>query len=207
MRWQRVVDCSLFDYCRAGIGTSPPAGRAHAVCKRNIIYTLSRCDGVWGLRVPRRRRRRRVSRGRAGTVAARRRPCRGRGAAEAIGHADDAARPELLLARALERAGRLALERARRLAGAERGSRASKRLLHRRYERVRAAEHALRGPLRLLERRLGLTEIVERGAVGQVQRRRVNRPHLERVNMIRTENTSRHGHRFAQQRLGFFEAL
>ena len=47
--------------------------------------------------------RRRVSRGRAGTVVARRRLCRGRGAAEAIGHADDAARPELLLARALER--------------------------------------------------------------------------------------------------------
>ena len=38
-------------------------------------------------------------------------------AAEAIGHADDAARPQLLLARALERTGRLALERARRLAG------------------------------------------------------------------------------------------
>merc|ERR1719213_412344 len=25
LRWQRVVDCSLFDYCRAGIGTSPDA--------------------------------------------------------------------------------------------------------------------------------------------------------------------------------------
>merc|ERR1719237_1206488 len=29
-----ISDCSLFDYCRAGIGTSPPVGRAHAVCKR-----------------------------------------------------------------------------------------------------------------------------------------------------------------------------
>ena len=49
LRWQRVVDCSLFDYCRAGIGTSPPAGRAHAVCKRNIICSLwgSRALGPW----------------------------------------------------------------------------------------------------------------------------------------------------------------
>ena len=54
------------------------------------------------LRVPRRRWR--VSRGRAGIVAARRRLRRG-GAAEAAGHANDAARPELLLARTLERAG------------------------------------------------------------------------------------------------------
>ena len=55
-----------------------------------------------------------------------------------------------------------------RFAGAERGSRGSKRLLNRHYERVCAAEHALRGPLRLLERRLGLAEIVDKRKLGAV---------------------------------------
>ena len=87
----------------------------------------------------------------------------------------------------------------RRFVGAERGSRGSKRLLNRRYERVRAAEHALRGPLRLLERRLGLAEIIERGAVGQEQRRRVNRPHPESEIITLTEDAPRHGNRFTQQ--------
>ena len=44
--------------------------------------------------------------------------------------------------------------------------------------RMRAAEHAPRSPLRILERRHGLAEIVEGGAVVQVERPRVNPPRL-----------------------------
>ena len=83
----------------------------HCVVLRRKWATVSGESVANSLCAPRWRR---VSRGRAGIVAARRRPRRGR-VAEAVGHADDAARPELLLARALERAS----------AGAERGSRFS----------------------------------------------------------------------------------
>ena len=73
--------------------------------------------------------------------------------------------------------------------------------------RMRAAEHAPRGPCRFFERRHGLAEIVERGAGVHVERLRVTPPHPEREIMTLSENASRHGYRFAQQRLGFFEAL
>ncbi len=75
------------------------------------------------------------------------------------------------------------------------------------HERMRATKHAPRGSLRVLERRHGLAEIVERRIRGRVERRCVNRPHPERVIRTISENASRHRHRFAQQCLGFFEAL
>ena len=40
-----------------------------------------------------------------------------------------------------------------------------------------------------------------------MERPRVNCPRLERDLIILSEDTSRHGHHFAQQRPGFFEAL
>ena len=74
-------------------------------------------------------------------------------------------------------------------------------------DRVRATEHAPRDPFRLLECRHGLAEIVERGAGVPVERIRVKRPHSEREIIAFSENALRHGYRFAQQCLGFFEAL
>ena len=65
-------------------------------------------------------------------------------------------------------------------AGAELFSRDSQYVLNPRFERVRASEHTLRDPFRLFERRQGLAEIVERGAVVPVERRRVSPPHSER---------------------------
>ena len=57
------------------------------------------------------------------------------------------------------------------------------------------------------KRRHGLAEVVEQGGGVAEERHRVNPPHLEREYMPFSENASRHGDRFAQQRLGFFEAL
>ena len=70
-----------------------------------------------------------------------------------------------------------------------------------------ATEHATTNPPRLLECLHRLAEIVERGDLGVAERRRVNPPHLEREAISLSENSSRHGDRFAQQRFGFFEAL
>ena len=42
---------------------------------------------------------------------------------------------------------------------------------------------------------------------GHCERVRVTRPHPEREIMIRSKNALRHGNCFAQQRLGFFEAI
>ena len=95
----------------------------------------------------------------------------------------------------------------RRLAGVERGSRVSQVVLNPHCERVRATEHAPRGAFYVLEHRRGLAEIVARGARVGVERLRVKRPHLERVYISLAKNASRHGERFAQHRLGFFEAL
>ena len=97
--------------------------------------------------------------------------------------------------------------RRRRFAAAERGSRVLQVALKSLCGRVRAAEDAPRDPVCVLERRHGLAEIVERGTVVLVERRRANPPRLERGVMTFTENASRHRHRFAQQRLGLFEAL
>ena len=77
--------------------------------------------------------------------------------------------------------------------------------LNTRCGRVRAAEHAPRGPFKFLERTHGLAEIVERGAGVKVERPRVNCPYPERGYLTLPENASRHGYRFAQQCLGFFE--
>ena len=94
----------------------------------------------------------------------------------------------------------------RRLAGAERGSRVRQDSLKRPYDRVRAAEDTPRSPFRALERRHGLAEIVECGGGVVVERLCVKPPHPKRDIMIISENASRHGHRFSQQRFGFFEA-
>ena len=72
---------------------------------------------------------------------------------------------------------------------------------------MRAAEHSPCSPRRLLVRRHGFAEVVERGVGVPAERRRVNRSHPERDVITLSENASRHGHEFAQQRLGFFEAL
>ena len=67
--------------------------------------------------------------------------------------------------------------------------------------------YEIRDPCQILERRHCLAEIVERGAGVLVERLRVDQPHPEREFFTVTENASRHGCRFAQQRLGLFEAL
>ena len=72
---------------------------------------------------------------------------------------------------------------------------------------MRAADHALRNPFHVLERRHGLAQIVERGAGVIAECPRVIRPQPEREFMTLADTASRHGDRFAQQRLGFFEAL
>ena len=92
-------------------------------------------------------------------------------------------------------------------AGAERGSRFSQMELNSFCGWVRATEHSPRGPFRFLERRHCLAEIVERGTVVHVERLRVTRPHPDCGFVTIPENASRHGHRFAHQCLGFFEAL
>ena len=63
--------------------------------------------------------------------------------------------------------------RRRRLAGAERGSRVLKIVLHLFRDRMRAAQYAPRGPFPFLEHRHGLAEIVERSVAVLVQRPRV----------------------------------
>ena len=68
-------------------------------------------------------------------------------------------------------------------------------------------EDASRDPYRVFERRHGLVELVERGGGVLAERRRVNRPRPERGFITLAKNMSRHGHRFAQQCLGFFEVL
>ena len=73
-------------------------------------------------------------------------------------------------------------------------------------ERVRATEHAPRNTFSVLERRHGLAEIVERGAVLESASAYIHLI-LSVVSVLSPENASRHGHRFAQQRLAFFETL
>ena len=70
-----------------------------------------------------------------------------------------------------------------------------------------ATKHAPRDPFRVLERTHGLAEIVERGGGGLVEHHRVIRPQREREVTTLAKNASRHWDRFAQQCLGFFEAL
>ena len=92
-------------------------------------------------------------------------------------------------------------------AGAEHHSRIPQGTLNLCYVWVRAAEHAPRGLFQILEGRHGLAEIVERGAGVKVERPRIKPPQFERIFIAYANNSSRHGHHFAQQRLGFFEAL
>ena len=72
---------------------------------------------------------------------------------------------------------------------------------------MRGAKNAPRNPRGVLERRHGLAAIVERGAVVFVKRLPVNLLQRQREIVSLPENASRRGHRFAQQRPGFFEAL
>ena len=72
---------------------------------------------------------------------------------------------------------------------------------------MRTTEDAPRGLCHIFERRHGCAEIVECGTVVSVERLRVNPPYPERDFMVLSENASRYGYRFAQQRLGFFELL
>ena len=92
-------------------------------------------------------------------------------------------------------------------AGGEHGSRVLHTALNSLRERVRAAEHAPRDRFYLLERRHGLAQIVERGVGVSAERLRVNPPHRERESILISENAPRHGDRFSQQCLGFFQAL
>ena len=94
----------------------------------------------------------------------------------------------------------------RRFAGAERGSRLSQEVPTKSCcERVRSTKGAPRNPFGVLEGRHGLAEISERGAGVLVERPCVIRPHPERIYGTLPVTTSRQGHRFAQQCLGFFE--
>ena len=72
---------------------------------------------------------------------------------------------------------------------------------------MHATKDPSRGSFYLLERLHGLAVVVERGGVVLVERLRIPRPQHERELIILSENALRHGYRFAQQRLGFFEAL
>ena len=65
-----------------------------------------------------------------------------------------------------------------------------------------------------LRRQMGrsskLAEIAERGAGVPVEHPRVNPPHREceiKTDVHVAQNATRHGHRFLQQRLGFFEVI
>ena len=89
----------------------------------------------------------------------------------------------------------------------ELGSRASQGILDPRCVGVRTAKHAPRGRFYLLKHCHGLAEIVERSGGVLVERHRVITPYLVSACVIPTTNTLRHGYRFAQHRLGFFEAL
>ena len=101
----------------------------------------------------------------------------------------------------------LRTSRRRRFAGAETSLRFSQVALNTFSDRVRAAEHAPRDGFYLLERSNGLALIVERGVGVIVEHHRVKPSHPERVWMTITESASRHGDLFAQQFLGFSEAL
>ena len=92
-------------------------------------------------------------------------------------------------------------------AGAEDVSHVSQVVLYLLYKRVRATEDAPRDPIRVLEGIHGLAQIVERGGRVIVERPRVNTPQPERIFITLAGNASRRGYRFAQQRLGFSEAL
>ena len=94
----------------------------------------------------------------------------------------------------------------RRLAGAERGLCLSQLFLDPFCGWVRATEDSPRGLSQIIERRRALTAIVECGAGVCEEHLRVNPPNLERELITLSKNASRHGHRFAQQRPGFFEA-
>ena len=91
--------------------------------------------------------------------------------------------------------------------GAESDSRVSQIALNIRCGRVRVTKNAPRDRFYLRERRHAFAEIVERGVGVSVERLRVIRPHLERESMALSENASRHGDRFEDQGLGFFEAI
>ena len=84
-------------------------------------------------------------------------------------------------------------------AGAEHSPRFSQTPQHRHCSRMRGPEHAPRGPFQLLEILHCLVEIVERGAVVNVEGLRVDCPHFERQLMRIPENPSRYGCHFAQQ--------
>ncbi len=92
-------------------------------------------------------------------------------------------------------------------AGAKCGLRGSQVARNTFFKRVRDTEHTLRGPFYLLKGRHGLSEILERGACVDIDRRRVNPPHPERDFISFAENAPRHGDYFAQHRSGLFKAL
>ena len=86
-------------------------------------------------------------------------------------------------------------------------SRVFQRTLDPRRLRIRFAQNALPQRKDRLERFHGLAEIAERGGVLLGERQRVNPPHYERDSILFPKNASRHGHRSAQQGLGFCVAL
>ena len=89
----------------------------------------------------------------------------------------------------------------------QRSSRMFQRTLDHGRLRMSLSENALPRFRNGFKRLHGLAEIGERGGVVLAERPRVKPPHLERESMKLSENAPRHGHDFAQQRLGFFEAL
>ena len=91
-------------------------------------------------------------------------------------------------------------------AGAEVGTRVFQGAINIHCGWMRGAEHAPRATRHVLEHPHGLAESVERGGGVREERLPVNQPQLECALMTLPENASRHGYRFAQQRLGFFEA-
>ena len=95
----------------------------------------------------------------------------------------------------------------RRFAGVERRSCVSQVGRNSFCGRVRISKHAPCDLFQVFERRHGLAEIVERGVIILVKGFGVNPPYFEHEIMRIPEHAPRRGHRSAQQRPGFFEAL
>ena len=91
-------------------------------------------------------------------------------------------------------------------AGVEHVLRVLQSILNPFCEWVRVTEHAPRDPFNVLVRLHSLTEIVTCGGWVEVERIRINRPHLERVLIVIAQNALRYRDIFTQQRFGFFEA-
>ena len=73
--------------------------------------------------------------------------------------------------------------------------------------RMIRSEYALRAPLDVLEDFYRFDDVAPGGIVIAVKALCINIPEIESQIMLGTKLATRHGHRFLQQRLGFFEVI